>query len=82
MQPRIMYIENKNDLANGEARIGRVSFSKTGGTLYYRGRTFRSLNGRGFKTNHVDVETGEEFWISGPRKDGEDRLYGGSRRRS
>jgi hypothetical protein len=21
------------------------------------------------------VETGEEFWISGPRKDGQDRLY-------
>ena len=22
-----------------------------------------------------DVETGGEFWISGPRKDGQDRLY-------
>jgi hypothetical protein len=23
----------------------------------------------------VEVETGEEFWISGPRRDGADRLY-------
>ena len=23
----------------------------------------------------IDIETGEEFWISGPRKDGRDRLY-------
>jgi hypothetical protein len=75
VQTRIMYIENK---ANGEARIGRVSFSKSGRSLYYAGRTFRSLGGRGFKSNHFDVETDEQFWISGPRRDGADRLYGGS----
>jgi hypothetical protein len=32
--------------------------------------------GAGFKSNYYDIETGEEFWISGPRKDGADRLYG------
>ena len=35
MQPRIMYIELKNDGLRGEGRIGKVSFSKTGKTLYY-----------------------------------------------
>jgi hypothetical protein len=74
---RIMYIENKSaGLSGGEARIGRVSFSKSGSTLYYRGRSFRSLKGTGFKANYYDVETGEEFWISGPKRDGSDRLYG------
>jgi hypothetical protein len=73
-----MYVENKTELAQGEARIGRVYFSKTGATLRYGGRSFQSLNGRGFKSNYFDVETGEEFWISGPRRDGHDRLYGGS----
>jgi len=74
---RIMYIENKSEgLSGGEARIGRVSFSKSGSTLYYQGRSFRSLKGAGFKANYYDVETGEEFWISGPRRDGSDRLYG------
>jgi len=73
-----MYIEDKSRGLNGAARIGRVSFNRTGKSLSYGGRTFQSLKGRGFKANHVDVETGDQFWISGPRKDGRDRLYDGS----
>lgn len=76
MQTRIMYIERKADGLTGPARIGRVSFSKTGRTLYYAGRSFQSLKGAGFKSNYYDVESGEEYWISGPRRDGLDRLYG------
>jgi hypothetical protein len=73
---RIMYIENKSEgLSGGEARIGRVTFSKTGRTIYYRGKAFRAWK-RGFKANYRDRETGEEYWISGPKKNGEDRLYG------
>ena len=77
MKRRIMYIERKAGSLEGEARIGRVTFSKTGKTLYYRGRRFQSLKGAGFKSNHYDVETGEEYWISGCKRDGSDRLYGG-----
>jgi len=73
---RIMYIEAKPDRVNGPARIGRVWFSKTGRTVYYQGRAFQSLKGGGFKANYYDVATGEEFWISGPKKDGGDRLHG------
>jgi hypothetical protein len=74
---RIMYIENKSGgLAGGEAHIGRVTFSKSRSSIYYRGRAFRSLKGRGFKANFADVETGDEYWISGPKKNGADRLYG------
>jgi hypothetical protein len=72
---RIKYIEEKSAALNGPARIGRMTFSKTRKSLSYRGRTFRTLKGRGFKSNYFDVETGAEFWISGPRKDGKDRLY-------
>jgi hypothetical protein len=57
----------------------RAGVSKSGRTLYYRGQRFRSLKGRGFKSNYFDVATGEPYWISGPRKDGHDRLYGGNR---
>ena len=71
-----MYIELKAGGLTGPARIGRVTFSKTGRTIYYRGREFRSLDGSGFKANYYDVATGEEHWISGPKKDGSDRLYG------
>ncbi len=72
---RIMNIECKAGGLTGPARIGRVTFSKTGATIYYRGREFRSLKGSGFKANYYDVASGEEYWISGPRRDGRDALY-------
>lgn len=75
MKSRIMYVERKVGLT-GPATIGRVRFSKTGKTLYYRGMEFRSLRGNGFKSNFFDVATRTEFWISGCRRDGQDRLYG------
>jgi hypothetical protein len=75
---RIMYIECKAGGLTGDARIGRVTFSKTGQTLYYRGQTFQSLKGAGFKSNYYCVETGEDYWISGPKRRGGDALYGGS----
>ncbi len=71
-----MYIESKLEALIGPARIGRVSFSKTGRPVYCRGQSFRSLGGAGFKANYYEVNSGEPFWISGPKKDGSDRLYG------
>lgn len=58
---RIMYIECKGGGLTGDARIGRVTFSKTGRTLYYRGQRFQSLKGAGFKSNYYDVDTGEDY---------------------
>jgi hypothetical protein len=75
---RIMYVESKATGLEGEARIGRVYFSKTGKTLYYRGLRFRSLKGNGFKANFFEVESGDHYWISGPRRDSDNRLYGGN----
>ena len=76
MKTRIIYSENKSNGLTGPARIGRVTLSKTGKTLYYGGRTFQSLKGKGFKSNYFDVHSKEEYWISGPKRNGEDRLYG------
>jgi hypothetical protein len=70
---RIMYIECKAESLNGPARIGRVTFSKTRKSLYYKGHWFLSI--RGFKANYRRQDTFEEYWISGPRRDGKDRLY-------
>jgi hypothetical protein len=75
-QGRIMYIERKAGQLTGEAHIGRVTYSKSGRTLYYGGRSFRSLKGQGFKANYYCDETGEDYWISGCKRDGSDRLYG------
>jgi hypothetical protein len=72
---RIMYIERKAGELTGPARIGRVFFSKTGARLYYRNLAFYSLKGSGFKANYCEVTTREEYWISGPKRNGEDALY-------
>jgi hypothetical protein len=80
LRSRIMYIENKGDDGIlGEGRIGRVYFSKSGKSLYYQGKKFASLKGGGFKSNYYDVDTGEHYWISGVKKDQNDRLYGGNK---
>lgn len=76
---RIMYIEDKSDGLEGPARIGRVYFSKSGKSLYYDGLMFQSLSGAGFKANYFEVDSGDHYWISGPRKDQNDRLYGGNK---
>jgi hypothetical protein len=68
-----MYIERKAESLNGAARIGRVTFSKTGLSLYYKTQTFSRFSG--FKANYFDTKTHDEYWISGPRRDGKDRLY-------
>lgn len=72
---RIMYIEDKSEGLVGPARIGRVTYSKTGKSLSYRGHEYVSLRGAGFKANFWEVESGKHYWISGCKKDGLDSLY-------
>jgi hypothetical protein len=73
-----MYVELKTGFNDdGPAWIGRVRFSKTGRTIYYRGRTLQRKGWGGGPGNHVDVDTGEEFWVSGVKKDRTDRHWAG-----
>lgn len=77
---RIMYVELKSGEGHndrGLARIGRVTFSKTGKTLYYRGLTFQSLKGAGICANYFEAESGDEYWISGCKRNGQDRHWAG-----
>jgi hypothetical protein len=63
---RVMYVENKDGEIDGvSARIGWVTFSKTGLTVSYHGRTLKRTKGRGIMGNYRDDRTGEEFWVSG-----------------
>lgn len=73
MQSKLIYVENKSKSLSGEAWIGRGFFSRTRQTVYFNGKVFQRT--QGYKYNHFDVETGEEYWISGVKKDGTDRLY-------
>lgn len=80
----LRYIELKSGHEdNGPAWIGYVTGSKTGRTLYFNGRGLMKLKGqrRGDSGgNYVDMETGESFWISGVKKNGQDRHWAGSGR--
>jgi hypothetical protein len=78
----LRYIELKTGHTdNGPAWIGYVTPSKTGRTLYFNGRGLMKLKGqrRGESGgNYVDMETGESFWVSGVKKNSEDRHWAGS----
>ncbi|MGW7649513.1 hypothetical protein [Streptomyces bobili] len=79
MPRRLMFVQLKTgyDIDRGPAWIGWVDFSKTWKTAYFHGRTLRRGTGRGlFDANFYDVETHDEFWISGPRRDRGDLRFG------
>lgn len=71
----IKYIEQKIDGVRGIGRIGFVSLSKTGKTIYYNSRALSSLKGSAAKANFFDNKTLEEFWVSNPTLDGSDSLF-------
>ncbi len=78
-KPRLMYIELKtgqND--RGPAWIARVTFSKSGRSLYFNGMALKRTARPGVAGNHYDLETGDEYWVSGVKKDGQDRHWAGS----
>lgn len=74
----LRYIELKtgyND--NGPAWIGLVQLSKSGQTVYFNGKALKR-GSTGAAGNHYDLETGDSYWISGVKKDGQDRHRAGS----
>ena len=66
-QRELKYIELKtgwND--NGPAWIGFVKESRSGRMVYFNDHAFQKRSGE--YSNYVDVETREEYWISGVKK--------------
>lgn len=75
---RIMYVEIKSGRGDrGRASIRRVQFSKTGRTIYIGGMGLKSCKGTGIGANYFNPETGIEYWVSGPKKNGQDRHWAG-----
>ncbi len=78
MQPRIMYIEHKTGQNHrGDAWIGKVKYFKSGKTVYFNNQVFKRNKRTGFSSNHYDLNTGDEYWISGVKKNGLDRYWAG-----
>jgi hypothetical protein len=77
MARRLMFVQLKtaHGTDRGPSWIGWVDFSKSWGTAYFRGRTLRRAKGLS-AANFQDAETGEEFWLSAPKRDRTDTRYG------
>ena len=75
----LRYIELKTGYAdNGPAWIARVKLSKSGRTVYFNGKALKRAVGGGISGNHFDLQTADEYWVSGVKKDGLDRHWAGS----
>lgn len=82
MKSKIMYIELKSGQSDkGSAWIGKVDFSKSGNTIYFNGLAFKKMTGTAYaysdSANYYDLENREGYWISGIKKDGQDRHWAG-----
>jgi hypothetical protein len=77
MKKELIYVELIQDHSHsGPAWIGYGLFNKTGKTIYFNGKVFS--RGNGSIGNHFDIELGDEYWISGVKKNGKDRHWAGS----
>ena len=73
-----MYIELKTGYSdNGPAWIGKVEFSKSGQTVYFNNKALKKMKTPTGGGNHYDIETHEDYWVSGVKKNGQDRHWAG-----
>jgi hypothetical protein len=76
---RLMYIELKRGNGdNGPAWISNVTSSKSGETIYFNGKALKRMHGGGIAGNFCDLESTDEYWVSGVKKRGTNRHWAGS----
>ena len=72
----LMYMELKTGYSDdGPAWIGYVKTSKTRKTIYFNDHAFQKYHGG--CSNYVDIENGDEYWISGLKKKESNRHWAG-----
>lgn len=72
----LMYIELKTGYSDdGPAWIGYVKTSKTKKTIYFNDHAFQKYNSN--YANYIDIENGDEYWISGLKKKESNRHWAG-----
>jgi hypothetical protein len=78
MKTELKYIELKSGFSHdGPAWIGLVSFSKSGKTVYFDGKAFQRIGSDRMMGNFYEIQSGDEYWISGVKKNQSDRhIYG------
>ena len=72
----LVYVELKSGYADdGPAWIGYCGASKTGATLYFNGLALKSHKGQGIGANYWDVFSEDDYWVSGIKKNNQDRHW-------
>ena len=72
----LMYIELKTGYSDdGPAWIGYVRTSKSKKTIYFNNHAFQKSIGN--YANYIDIESGDEYWISGLKKKESNRHWAG-----
>ena len=79
MKRDLIYVEIKSGHGHdGPAWIGFAGSSKSGATIYFDGKSFKGIKGTGISANFYETISGDEYWISGIKKNGQDRHWAGS----
>jgi len=69
MDRSIKYIELKSGYSDdGPAWIARISYTKSGKSIYFNNKLLKPLKGSGVYGNYFDIETDDEYWVSGVKK--------------
>ena len=78
MKQIVRYIELKGSEHTDmdEAWIARAWLSASGKTIYFNDMALK--RSQGTDSNHINIETGDPYWISGIKKSGTNRHWGGS----
>jgi hypothetical protein len=76
MGERVMFVQLKtgHDTDKGPAWISWVRFNRRWKTVYWHGKILRRWPGL-VDANFYDIETHEEYWLSGPHRDRADTRY-------
>ena len=71
-----MFVQLKTgrDVDQGACWISVVRFNRSWKTAYWHGKTLRRWPGL-FDANFYDIDTHDEYWISGPHRDRGDARY-------
>ncbi len=79
MKSELVYVELKTGFSDsGPAWVGISGASKSGATIYFNGCSFKSLKGSGISGNYYELGSGDEYWISGVKKNNQDRHWSGN----
>ncbi len=74
---KLTYIEECSGYNHdGPAWISNIEFSRTGSSAYFNGMSLKKS--AGVVGNFFDIETGDEYWISGVKKSSKDRHWAGT----